>query len=84
MPDYSRVHYNYGQVLLVLNRPKEAEGALQKALVLEPQNQEFFVALAQFYLKTGRPDKARALATETLRRVPDHVAATDLLRHLGE
>ena len=82
--NYGRAHYNHGQVLMVLNKPRQAETALQKALSLEPQNQEFFIALAQLFLKNGRPDKARSLAIETLHSVPDHIAATDLLRHLGE
>jgi Flp pilus assembly protein TadD len=65
-----------------LGRPEQAEAALQKALSLEPRNQEFFVALVQLYLTTGQPEKARALARDTLRRYADHKAAKDLLRHL--
>jgi tetratricopeptide (TPR) repeat protein len=84
MPDYSRVHYNHGQVLLVLNRPEQAETALQKALTLEPQNQEFFIALAQLYLKVGQADKARALATKTLQSFPGFTAAQDLLQYLEQ
>ncbi|MCJ7600794.1 MAG: tetratricopeptide repeat protein [Desulfobulbaceae bacterium] len=84
MPDYSRVHYNHGQILLVLNRLEQAETALLKALSIEPQNQEFFIALAQMYLKTGQPAQARTFAAETLRRFPEHVTAKDLMQHLGE
>ncbi len=82
MPDYSRVHYNHGQVLLVLNQPAQAETALRKALSIEPQNREFFIALAQLYLKTGQADKAKALATETLQQFPGDSAAQDLLKYL--
>jgi len=84
MPDYARVHYNHGQVLSVLNQTGQAEAALQKALEVEPQEQEFFIALAQLYLRTGQIDKARLLADETLRRFPDHSAAVDLRRHLPD
>jgi tetratricopeptide (TPR) repeat protein len=82
MPDYGRVHFNHGQVLLVLDRPFEAETALRKALSIEPQNQEFFIALAQSYLRNQQFDKAKALAADTLRRFTEHKAAKDLLRHL--
>jgi tetratricopeptide (TPR) repeat protein len=84
MPDYSRVHYNHGQVLLVLNQTGQAEAALLTALSIEPQNQDFFVALADFYLKSGQPEKARALAINLIEQFPDHRAAKELLQYLGK
>lgn len=64
MPDYARAHYNQGQILLFLDRPGQAERALLRALAIEPQNQEFFIGVANFYVKTGQPEKAKKLARE--------------------
>ena len=80
--NYGRAHYNHGQVLLVLNQPSRAEQALQTALSLAPQEQDFFVALADFYLKSGQNEKARKLAIDMSRQMPDHEAAIELLRYL--
>ena len=80
--NYGRAHYNHGQVLLVLNRPKPAEQALLTALSLDPQSQDFFVALADFYLKSGQSEKARELAINMSRQIPEHKAAMELLRYL--
>ncbi|EFK10848.1 tetratricopeptide repeat protein [delta proteobacterium NaphS2] len=84
MPDYGRVHYNHGQLLLILGQPKKAQVALETALALEPQNQEFFVALADCYLRSRQPDRARSLAEDTIRRFPGHRAANELLRHIDK
>ena len=81
---YGRANYNHGQVLLVLNQPKEAEEALLTALSLEPQEQEFFFALADLYLKSGQPEKAQALANDMIRQSPEHSAARELLNYLGK
>jgi Tfp pilus assembly protein PilF len=84
MPDYGRVHYNHGQVLLVLDQPEQAEAALLMALSTEPRNQDFFVALADYYLKSGQPEKARDLAINSLRQFPGHAAARELMQYLKE
>jgi Tfp pilus assembly protein PilF len=84
MPGYSRAQYNLGQVLLVLKQPGPAEAALKRALALEPQNEQFFVALANCYLESGQTAKARTLAHDTLREFPGHAAAQKLLQSLGE
>jgi tetratricopeptide (TPR) repeat protein len=84
MPDYGRAQYNLGQVLLILNQPDQAEAALKKALALEPLNRDFFAALANAYLNSGQTDKARKLATETLKTYPDHAVAKALLQVTGQ
>ncbi len=48
MPGNARVHYNLGQVLLFLNQLEQAETALLTALTTEPENQDFFIALANY------------------------------------
>jgi len=80
--NYGRARYNHGQVLLVLNQPDLAEQALLTALSLDPQNSEFFLALADFYLKSGQTEKARELAVNISRQFPDHKTAIELLRYL--
>ncbi|MEN8728776.1 MAG: tetratricopeptide repeat protein [Desulfuromonadales bacterium] len=84
MPDYGRIHYNHGQVLLVLNREEQAESSLRKALSVEPLNLDYFVVLANHYLKSGRPALAKKLAENTLQQFPDHAAARSLLQQLGQ
>ena len=81
---YGRAHYNHGQVLLVLNQPEQAETALKKALSIEPHNQDFFVALADFYLKSSQPEKAVLLAKSILQRFTEHRAAQELLQYLRQ
>ena len=81
---YGRTYYNHGQVLLVLNRPEQAEKSLLKALTIEPQEQDFFIALADFYLKSGQQGKAKALADDMIRKFPDYSAARELLRYLQQ
>jgi Tfp pilus assembly protein PilF len=79
---YGRAHYNHGQVLLLLNRPEQAEQALLLALTLEPQERDFFLTLADFYLKSGQAKRAKALADDMIRKFPDYGAARELLNYL--
>jgi tetratricopeptide (TPR) repeat protein len=82
--NYGRAYYNHGQVLLVLNQPNKAEKALKIALSLAPQEQDIFLALVDYYLKSGQVDKARELAAQLLRNDPGHKGALELLRYLDE
>lgn len=82
--NYARAYYNQGQILLALRRSEQAEQALQKALSLEPQDQDVFLALADLYLRTQQPDKARTMAEALLREHPEHQGARQLLQHLGQ
>ena len=82
MTENGRVQYNHAQVLLALDRPSEAGGALERALAADPRR-DYFVALANVYLATGRPEKARELAMRTLERSPGDTTALELLRHLN-
>ena len=79
---YGRAHYNHGQVLLILDQPEQAEQALIKALSLEPDEEEFFVALVDFYLKSGQQENARSLAQATIQRFPNHAAAQKVVELL--
>ena len=72
-----------GHYILVLNQPEQAETALLKALLIEAQNQDFFIALVACYLKSGQSEKAKNLAIDIVSQFPDHNAARELLEHLG-
>jgi tetratricopeptide (TPR) repeat protein len=82
MPEQARIHYNLGLLLRVLEREAEAERALQKALDLEPDNLDFMYALADFYLKRGNFDEARALAEQMVSKHPGRRVGHELLHHL--
>ena len=49
-----------------------------------PLNLDYFVVLANHYLKSGRPALAKKLAENTLQQFPDHAAARSLLQQLGQ
>ena len=82
--NYGRAYYNHGQILAYLNQPEQAEKAFKMALSLSPQEQEFFTALVDFYLKSGNVEKAKRMAEAVLREKPEHVGAKELLRYLGK
>jgi len=81
---YGRVHYNHGQVLLLLKEPARAEQAITQALALSPQDQQAFVALAGLYLGAGQTDKARALAARIPGQAPGSAAAMQLRQRPGQ
>jgi hypothetical protein len=55
---------------------------LLSALSLDPQERDFFLALADFYLKSGQVKKAKTLADDMIRKFPDYGAARELLNYL--
>jgi tetratricopeptide (TPR) repeat protein len=82
MPERARIQYNLGLLLQILKREAEAERALQKALRLEPDSLDFMYALADFYLKRGKLDKARVLAEQMVSKHPGKRIGHELLHHL--
>jgi tetratricopeptide (TPR) repeat protein len=79
MPEYSRAQYNYALSLLKLERWEEGAGAIQKALIIEPANEEYFTTLANLYLNFNMRDRAESLARQTLKQFPSHGQARKLL-----
>jgi tetratricopeptide (TPR) repeat protein len=79
MPDRSRVQYNYGLLLQVLRRDREAEDALKKALSLEPQDFDFLYALADFYIKRARFSLAEQVAEKMIAAHPSQRIGHELL-----
>jgi tetratricopeptide (TPR) repeat protein len=82
MPERARIQYNLGLLLQILKREAEAERALQKALRLEPDSLDFMYALADFYLKRGKLDKARVLAEQMVSKHPGQRIGHEFLHHL--
>ena len=78
MPNYSRARYNQALALLKLKKWREGSAALEKAVMAEPTNEEYFVTLANLYLSSGQTEKARQLAELVLERVPGHSRAIEL------
>lgn len=79
MPYYSRVRYNHGLALLKLQRWQEGAEALKKAVLLEPNQEEYFVTLVKLYLNFRMNGDAIQLARDVLQLAPDHVSAKEFL-----
>ena len=79
LPDRARIQYNLGLLLQVLKQDRGAEAALLKAYELEPDNLDYLYALADYYLKRGRLQKARVLAEEMVSKHPGSRIGFDIL-----
>ncbi len=84
MPGYSRARYNQALALLKMEKWGEGIAALQKAVMAEPANEEYFVTLANLYLSSGRVEQARRLAAQVLELVPQHASAAELQKNISE
>ncbi len=84
MPWYSRARYNQALALLKMEKWGEGIAALQKAVMAEPANEEYFVTLANLYLSSGRVEQARRLAAQVLELVPQHASAAELQKNISE
>ena len=78
----SRVWYNLGLLQASLGQDGEAEAALLKASILEPDNPDFLFALADFYLKRGRPQRARKYAKLLIEKYPQNPLGYQLMRFI--
>jgi len=79
MPGRSRIHYNLGLLLQHLEQDSAAEASLLKAQELEPDNLDYLYALADFYLKRRKLQKARDIAKEMVARHPTQRIGQDIL-----
>jgi Tfp pilus assembly protein PilF len=80
MPSRARIHYNLGLLLQHLKSDDDAETALLAALEIEPDNLEYLYALADFYLKREKLQKARSIAQEMVARHPTQRIGHDILK----
>jgi len=72
MPERARVYYNLGALLDYLQKDAEAEAALLKALELDPDQMDYLVAAAEFYLKRKRFPEAKRIAEHMIRKHPSN------------
>jgi tetratricopeptide (TPR) repeat protein len=79
MPDRARIHYNLGLLLQHLKKDSDAEASLLKAQELAPDNLDYLYALADFYLKRNKLQKAKSIAREMVTRHPNQRIGHDIL-----
>ena len=79
IPGRARIHYNLGLLLQYLQRDEKAEQALLRALEIDPNSAEYLYALADFYLKRGKLQKARSIAVQMVAKHPDNPIGKELL-----
>jgi len=77
-PTRARAHYNLGLALQQVGRLTDAETALRRAFELQPTNQDYVLALGDFYLRHDQPRRALALADRVLASAPGDALATRL------
>lgn len=82
LPNYSRARYNQGLALLKLERYQEGADILHKAMMQDPESEEYFTTLINLYLSFRMTERARNLAEEVIRRVPGHASARELLQRM--
>jgi Tfp pilus assembly protein PilF len=78
MPDRARVHFNLGLLYDHLRKGPQAEAALSRAIELEPDNMDYFQALAQYYLKRGNLSAADRIADQMTARQPEDRTGSEL------
>ena len=84
LPGRARIAYNLGLTLAYLNEFEKAESAFLKAQMLEPDNLDYLYALADFYLKIGKPGEAEKFARQILEKHPSWPYGTELLRTITD
>jgi tetratricopeptide (TPR) repeat protein len=75
----SRIWYNLGLLQASLDQDTEAEAALLRAKILEPDNPDFLFALADFYIKRRRPQRAKIYAEQLIEKYPQNPMGYQLL-----
>jgi tetratricopeptide (TPR) repeat protein len=80
MPEAARVHYNLGLTLQHLRRDSEARKALRHAVELDPTNGDYLFALADHYLRRGKPEDALRYAERLITVHPNDPAGHELKR----
>ena len=82
LPGRARIHYNLGLLYAFLQDATGAEQELRAALALEPQSLDFQYALADFYLKRGMFEQAKAVAEDMAKMHPDNPIGEQMLEFI--
>lgn len=77
--DFAEGHFHLGQTLIQLGRMQEAEPALKKAIVSNPNHVGARVALARLLHRDGRSDEAVEMLRSALRAEADSVTVLNEL-----
>lgn len=80
MPGRARIHYNLGLLRQHLKQDSDAEASLLKAQGVEPDNFDYLYALADFYLKRRKLQKAKSIAKQMVARHPNQRIGHDILK----
>jgi tetratricopeptide (TPR) repeat protein len=80
--EYVSAYVNKGIVLIELNRPAEAAGALQSAIAIGPPTSSWFTNLAVAQIALGRKSDARASVVHALALSPGDETASSILQML--
>ena len=84
-PDVARYHAFYGKASSFLeNGRHKAEGEMQAAIRLEPNNTTYRMMLAEFFLEVKLVKRAEGELTRLLAIAPDHKEARSLLDSLRQ
>jgi tetratricopeptide (TPR) repeat protein len=83
LQDRSRIWYNLGLLQASLGQDAEAEAALLRAKILEPDNPDYLFALADFYIKRRRPQRAKIYAELLVEKYPQNPMGYQLLQVIG-
>jgi len=84
-PSHAEYHLELGLALAKNPRHREtAEVRLLQAIELSPTLIPAYVALAQMYLKAGRPGRAIRMAREAMRWEPGQLEASEVLLQAGD
>ncbi|BBO67585.1 hypothetical protein DSCA_15150 [Desulfosarcina alkanivorans] len=82
LPQRSRIQYNLSLLLKQLNRHAEAENALNRAILIDPENADYLYALAVLYMESGRLDDALKVAVTLRKNHPDLAISVNLVDHI--
>ena len=82
-PLYAEAHYLHALLLHDMRQWNSAEGAIAKALELEPDNAAYRLELGRIARERGDPARADSIARELVGRDPLHVGALVLLGNLA-
>ncbi len=80
--DSARAHARLGSFYLLRDRPHEAIGEYQAAILRDPENARLFVAIAVAYLHERAYDKAHAMLQRALELEPDLANARKLQQYM--
>lgn len=79
-----RIFYNLGLIQQYLKQNRKAESALNRAKQIDPTNLDYSYALADHYLKTNQPAKAKQIAEEIKVKFPASGVGEQILNYLNK